>query len=41
MPEDIQAVLPGVIGHRLQFTEDSGGRQAEVAGHLIRQVPIP
>lgn len=41
MPEDIQAVLPGVIGHRLQFTEDSGGRQAETAGHLIRQVPIP
>ena len=41
MPEDIQAVLPGVIGHRLQFTEDSGGQRAEVAGHLIRHVPIP
>ena len=41
MPEDIQAVLPGVIGHRLQFTEDSGGPQAETAGHLIRHVPIP
>lgn len=41
MPEDIQAVLPGVIGHRLQFAQDTGGRPAEAARHLIRHVPVP
>ena len=41
MPEDIQAVLPSVIGHRLQFAHEGSDRQAGAARHLIRHVPIP
>jgi MoxR-like ATPase len=42
VPEDVQTVLPGVVGHRLiptgEFSRING---ADVAGHLIKQVAIP
>jgi MoxR-like ATPase len=42
LPEDIQAIVPGVVGHRLYVTHDhtriSG---ADVAETLIESVPIP
>jgi MoxR-like ATPase len=34
LPEDVQAVLPGVVNHRLR----QGAASAE---ELLRQVPIP
>jgi len=42
VPEDVQAVLPGVIGHRLipaQGVTFANG--ADIAGHLIKQIAIP
>lgn len=42
LPEDIQAVLPSVIGHRLQFVYEVTDKQAlQPADHLIQHVPIP
>jgi len=42
VPEDVQTVLPGVVGHRLIPTgEFSRVNGADVAGHLIKQVAIP
>jgi len=42
VPEDVQAVLPGVIGHRLSPTgETTRLNGADVAEHLVRQVAIP
>ena len=42
LPEDIQAVLPSVIGHRLKLTQDTNESNAQsVAESLIKQVPIP
>lgn len=42
LPEDIQAVLPSVIGHRLQFVYDVSDKQVlQPAQHLIQHVPIP
>jgi MoxR-like ATPase len=42
LPEDIQAVLPSVIGHRLQLAQDENFVSHEsVAETLIKQVPIP
>ena len=42
LPEDIQAVLPSVIGHRLQLLQESTEINAQsVAESLIKQVPIP
>jgi len=42
LPEDIQAVLPGVIGHRLQFVSEATDKQAlQPAEHLIQHVPVP
>lgn len=42
VPEDVQAVLPGVVSHRLTSSADvSRVNGADVAQHLIRQVPIP
>ncbi|MFL9710107.1 AAA family ATPase [Methylobacillus sp. Pita1] len=39
IPEDIQAVLPGVAGHRLQPI--SGSAVADTAQHLLNAVAIP
>lgn len=39
LPEDLQAVLPSVIGHRLIHSQETGSVSA--AEVLIKQVPIP
>ncbi len=42
VPEDVQAVLPGVVGHRLaQSAELARANGADVTQHLIKQVAIP
>jgi MoxR-like ATPase len=42
LPEDIQAVLPSVIGHRLNFVHDVTDKHAlQPAAHLIQHVSIP
>lgn len=42
LPEDIQHVLPSIIGHRLTRAMDNGqASSADNAEHLIKQVPIP
>jgi MoxR-like ATPase len=42
LPEDVQAVLPGVATHRLQPTHKAGPRShTEIAQTLIEAVPIP
>ena len=42
VPEDVQAVLPGVAGHRLRPVHDGvRGSSMDTAEELIRLVPIP
>jgi MoxR-like ATPase len=42
LPEDVQAVLPGVVAHRLQPSGELGGLGGEAIGrHLIEAVPLP
>lgn len=41
LPEDIQAILPSVIGHRLQPAADLRSSDSNLARFLIEQVPIP
>jgi MoxR-like ATPase len=41
VPEDVQCILPGVVGHRLVSATDDGLRGDDVAAQLIRQVAIP
>jgi MoxR-like ATPase len=42
LPEDVQAVLPGVAGHRLRPLSDVGRHDATaVAAKLITAVPLP
>lgn len=42
LPEDIQAVLPGVIAHRLKPTDDTARTTVDaVAAALIEAVPLP
>jgi MoxR-like ATPase len=42
VPEDVQAVLPGVVGHRLVCTgQVSRITGNDIAAHLVKQVPIP
>lgn len=42
LPEDIQAILPSVIGHRLNFVYEITDKQAlHPADHLIQNVAIP
>lgn len=40
VPEDVQAVLPGIIGHRLITTTGQQDTQT-VVGQLLEEVPIP
>ncbi|MEO7774303.1 MAG: MoxR family ATPase [Steroidobacteraceae bacterium] len=41
-PEDVQAVFPAIVGHRLQFRAESGvGVRADVGRELIEAVPVP
>ncbi|MDX1432481.1 MAG: AAA family ATPase [Gammaproteobacteria bacterium] len=42
VPEDVQAVLPGVVSHRLARDGDPhAGAPLAIAEELLRQVPIP
>ena len=41
LPEDIQAVLPSIIGHRLHPVAETGSTSSAIAENLIRQVPVP
>jgi MoxR-like ATPase len=42
LPEDIQAVLPAIAGHRLHSTADTGVDEGgDLARHLLESVPIP
>jgi MoxR-like ATPase len=40
IPEDVQAVLPGVAGHRLRAAHDSA-RRVDLGAALLAAVPIP
>jgi len=42
LPEDVQAIVPGVVGHRLSVARDNTRiNGADVAEQLIEAVPIP
>ena len=42
LPEDVQAIVPGVVGHRLYVARDNGRiTGAAVVEQLIEAVPIP
>jgi MoxR-like ATPase len=42
LPEDVQAVLPSVISHRLSLTDQKIAGAPHAAAHLlIKQVPVP
>lgn len=42
LPEDIQAVLPGVVGHRLQVRDSQGSDSGvDPVSHLLESVPLP
>ena len=41
IPEDVQAVIPGVVGHRLAPRGSAGVAPGEMAEQLIRGVAIP
>jgi MoxR-like ATPase len=42
LPEDVQAVLPGVIAHRLRLTDETMRSDLEAAASaLIEAVPLP
>jgi MoxR-like ATPase len=41
LPEDVQAVLPAVVGHRLAAAAESGDDPDALAAELLRTVPVP
>jgi MoxR-like ATPase len=42
LPDDIQAVLPAVVAHRLERREPTGSDTGHtLANELIRAVPVP
>jgi MoxR-like ATPase len=41
LPEDLQAVLPSVVGHRLQAPGQQGRDSVEIARRLLAEVAIP
>ena len=42
LPEDVQAVLPAVVAHRLERREPADGAGAErLATEIIEAVPVP
>ena len=42
LPEDVQAVLPAVVSHRLERREPSGSEDDHtIANELVRSVPVP
>jgi MoxR-like ATPase len=40
IPEDVQAILPGVAAHRLRPAHDAA-RRMDVGAELLAAVPIP
>ena len=40
LPEDIQAVLPAVVSHRLESREPAAANK-DIAAELIKAVPVP
>jgi MoxR-like ATPase len=42
LPEDVQAVLPGVVGHRLKLRDNSSGMTAtEIGDMVLKAVAVP
>ena len=42
LPEDLQAVVPSVAGHRLRLRQETGIRDPERIGEeLLEAVPVP
>jgi len=41
LPEDVQATLPAVVGHRLHAIEEVSNDPGQIAAELVRAVPIP
>ena len=41
LPEDVQAVAPAVVGHRLRPVANGNNKALEPAQDLIQSVPIP
>lgn len=41
LPEDVQAVLPAVVAHRLERRDTGRGAGSDLADELIRAVPVP
>jgi len=41
VPEDVQAVLAAVVGHRLSFRDDAHAGSERIAEELIRNVKLP
>lgn len=42
LPEDVQAVLPGVVGHRLKPRDDSSARSpSEIGEQVLKAVSVP
>ncbi len=41
LPEDIQAVLPAVVGHRLQGAGEQAGSSSDELVEQLAQIPIP
>ena len=41
LPEDVQAILPSVVGHRLHGNADAVKGSFDAAKELINGVPIP
>ena len=42
LPEDVQAILPGIAGHRLRPAHEGARKSgADIAAGLIAAVPIP
>ena len=42
LPEDVQAVLPGIVGHRLKPKGDMGPQRAnEIGRFVLESVPVP
>ena len=39
-PEDVQAVLPSVVGHRLEPAQDSEIQTADIGESILEAVPV-
>lgn len=41
LPEDVQAVVPAVVSHRLQLDDEQASASDNLAEELLQAVPIP